>query len=699
MPMDLTNKTFGRDRVIEKIADGGMGSVWKTEHVELKVIRALKVMPEGFAGRAELVERFQREAAMMAQLHHPHIVHVHDSGHQDGVYYLVMEYLPGGSLRDRLRQAKGPLEWREALSILDQVCDGLEYAHGKHVIHRDLKPENILFDEQGRAKIADFGLGKILEDVVKTRSGSLLLKKETDQVSLGALPTVQHRPAVSMEGQLLGTLEYMSPEQRTGKEVDQRADIYAIGVICFEMLTGRTPQGILAPSEVSAESPGHLDAFVRRLLSPADRRWETVAGLRGELRRLAGSSVLPAAPATDGRGGRLDTVSTPAEPAAAAQRPAQDHPVDVSAPTGRFSRRIEPFVFDGGQKAYGREQLLSLCSQYPHEGIRYLRTGKLEEWLRYVGEDHIADMATKIRAECPDLRAGLEELITGTRPLIVETGDRVSTPEELLGWLHGHPREGQAALFGCHIGQWLEYRGFTDLSGRAARVIQTGGDQEAGVEEFATGIRPLIFRTGESVTTLEELWTFLRFNSAEARHTLYSGELEQWLKHRGWDQWSELAAEIRRTVADRIVGLKQLLQGEQGYRQQIKAAKTQAAREEQRRLRDRIAACRIHAKQALAAYRRQECINFGALAISAVLGTFGTVMFATGAYAAGIGAMAMCVTSIGMGGYFNRKMESSARLTKTWADRESEASQLLTLAVKQGLDTTGKAGDTIAGHT
>lgn len=576
--MQVIGEIFGKDRVIELLGRGGMGSVWRTEHLELKAARALKLLPEDFARQPTLVERFEREARLMAQLRHPHIVQIHDFGSRDGRYYLVMEYLPGGSLRDKLRAARGPLEWRAALAILAQVADGLEYAHAKGVVHRDLKPENILFDEQGRAKIADFGLGKILENVVKSRSGSLVVAQPDAAPSLGDLPT-RLGEGVTLEGTLVGTLEYMSPEQRRGEPVDTRTDLYALGVICFEMLTGRTPLGIEVPSEVNPEVPPHLDAFVKRLLAPAARRWANTAEVRAELQRLAIPAVTPTPPRP----------APPAPAPAAADDPkksevagAASPPASVPGARPGFTPRLEPFTFASGEQAWNKDQLLNLCARYPHEAIRHLRTGRLEEWLRYAGEDPLADRAAAIRAHCKDLRAGLRELITGRRPLILETGDPVDTPEQLLDWLREHPREGQRALTEGQIGEWLEYRGFTELAARARKALEAGGDPEAALAEFITGRRPLIFRTGDSVSTLEELWDYLRRNPAEGRHALYSGELERWLKYRGWPAWAERAARLRTEQPDRVRGLDQLLAEEEAERR--RAAAQAAARRRRTRL-------------------------------------------------------------------------------------------------------------------
>ncbi len=313
---DLVGKVFGKDLVRAKIAEGGMGSVWLTEHTELNVARALKTMPEGFSSQQDLVQRFHQEAKVLAQLHHPCIAQIHDFGCQDGVYYFIMEYLPGGSLRARLYPKGTRLPWRTALRIADQVCAGLEYAHGKGIVHRDIKPENILFDEHGNPRIADFGLGKILGDVVRTQSGSLILGQqgmamEVGQrggppASMGERPTTQKSPAnMTMLGQIVGTVDYMSPEQRRGGEVSSQSDIYSLGVTLFEMLTGELPSGMETPSERGGGCPPGVDVLVKRMMAPPDRRFssakevrERIAELvrleegRGQKKSLFGQSIL-----------------------------------------------------------------------------------------------------------------------------------------------------------------------------------------------------------------------------------------------------------------------------------------------------------------------------------------------------------------------------------------------------------------------
>lgn len=298
---DLVGRTFGKDRIISKIASGGMGSVWLTEHTELKIQRALKTMPEGFGAEPDLVQRFRQEAEVLAKLRHRHIAQIHDFGSEHGIFYFVMEYLPGGSLRSLLQPKGKRLPWRKALNIADEICAGLEYAHSKGIVHRDIKPENILFDEQGHARVADFGLGKILKDVIRTASGSLVVGQSgagvevsrrpgtprpgpPPVVSMGQRPTEQPSPAhMTLQGQVVGTMDYMSPEQRRGVEVTAQSDVYSLGVTLFEMLTGDTPSGMETPRERGAACPQALDRLVKRMLASTAHRFASVSEVRKEI--------------------------------------------------------------------------------------------------------------------------------------------------------------------------------------------------------------------------------------------------------------------------------------------------------------------------------------------------------------------------------------------------------------------------------
>lgn len=207
---------FPQLEILERIGAGGMGVVYRARQKELDRIVALKILRPDFGPEANFAERFQREARAMARLSHPHIVTVHDFGRIDDVFYFVMEYIDGVNLR-QLEKA-GQLAPAQALALVPQVCEALQYAHEQGVVHRDIKPENILITRDGRVKIADFGLAKL----------------------------AGHAEQAHLTGtwQVMGTPHYMAPEQvERPTEVDHRADIYSLGVVFYEMLTGELPLG------------------------------------------------------------------------------------------------------------------------------------------------------------------------------------------------------------------------------------------------------------------------------------------------------------------------------------------------------------------------------------------------------------------------------------------------------------------------
>jgi serine/threonine protein kinase len=210
---------LGPYEILSAIGMGGMGEVYKARDTRLNRTVAIKVLPAHFSDDPKMKARFEREAQTIAGLNHPHICVLHDVGHQDATDYLVMEYLEGQTLAQRLQKGALPLD--EALKIAGQIADALDKAHRRGVVHRDLKPSNVMLTKSG-AKLLDFGLAK--------------LKQEAQPITLSALPT---NADVTAKGTILGTLQYMSPEQLEGREADTRSDIFAFGAVLYEMLTGR----------------------------------------------------------------------------------------------------------------------------------------------------------------------------------------------------------------------------------------------------------------------------------------------------------------------------------------------------------------------------------------------------------------------------------------------------------------------------
>jgi eukaryotic-like serine/threonine-protein kinase len=223
---------LGPYEILSPIGAGGMGEVYRARDARLGRDVAIKVLPQHLSSNPELKERFEREARAISSLNHPRICTLYDIGHQDGVDFLVMEFLEGETLADRLR--KGPLPMKESLKIAMDVCDALQAAHRSGIIHRDLKPGNIMLAKNG-AKLMDFGLAKAMASGVAP-SAPLLSAAMTMTVS-EASPI----SPLTSAGAIVGTIQYMSPEQIEGKNADARSDLFALGAVLYEMTTGKRP--------------------------------------------------------------------------------------------------------------------------------------------------------------------------------------------------------------------------------------------------------------------------------------------------------------------------------------------------------------------------------------------------------------------------------------------------------------------------
>jgi serine/threonine protein kinase/WD40 repeat protein len=277
----MIGTTLSHYKIISKLGQGGMGEVYLAEDSRLDRKVALKILPEHLSERAELRERFEREARAVSSLNHPHICTLYDIGEQDGIHYLVMEHLVGETLEARL--AKGPLPLEQTLEYAIQIADALDKAHRQGVVHRDLKPGNIMLVKSG-AKLLDFGLAK--------------LQAADTPTNLSALPTEQAN--LTAEGTILGTLQYMAPEQLEAKEADSRTDIFAFGAVVYEMATGKkafegkSQASLIAAimgqdprpmSELQPMTPATLDHVVRRCMSKApEGRWQAASDVMAELR-------------------------------------------------------------------------------------------------------------------------------------------------------------------------------------------------------------------------------------------------------------------------------------------------------------------------------------------------------------------------------------------------------------------------------
>jgi len=284
-------QTLAHYRIVEKIGEGGMGVVWKAVDTTLDREVAIKVLPEAFAGEVERLARFEREAKVLATLNHPNIAGIYGLHEHDGIHFLAMEMVAGEELAARVD--RGPIPLAEALDIGGKIADALEAAHAAGIIHRDLKPANVKLTPDGKVKVLDFGLAKALAS-----------DPASGDPDPGMSPTMTS--AGTIAGMILGTAAYMSPEQARGQPVDVRADVWAFGVVLFEMLCGKrlfdgktvsdTLASVLKIEPDWKDLPDDTPPAVRRLLrrclakEPEDRLHH-IADARIEIRdALSGDS-------------------------------------------------------------------------------------------------------------------------------------------------------------------------------------------------------------------------------------------------------------------------------------------------------------------------------------------------------------------------------------------------------------------------
>jgi hypothetical protein len=275
-PEELARR-FPQLEILELLGTGGMGAVYKARQPALDRLVALKILPPEVGQDPSFAERFTREARALAKLGHQHIVIVHDFGQAGDLYYFIMEFVDGANLRQVISRRR--LEPRDALAIVPQICDALQYAHDDGVVHRDIKPENILITRRGRVKIADFGLAKLLHHGADDSPAS-------------------GRPfTLTGSRQVMGTPHYMAPEQmETPLAVDHRADIYSLGVVFHEMLTGELPLGRFAPPSQRVQMDVRLDEVVLRSLEKEpERRYQHASEVKTDVESISRSSPSAAA--------------------------------------------------------------------------------------------------------------------------------------------------------------------------------------------------------------------------------------------------------------------------------------------------------------------------------------------------------------------------------------------------------------------
>ena len=231
-PSPLVNRTIGHYKILDTLGAGGMGEVYLAQDTRLGRKIALKLLPPEFTIDAERVQRFEQEARAASALSHPNVCVIHEIGDtEDGRRFITMEYIEGTTLRQLLAQ-KG-LTLLEALDVAAQIAAGLAAAHAIGIIHRDIKPENVMLRDDGLVKVLDFGLAKLTQQTTETDAETLL----RSMVKTGS-------------GMIMGTVAYMSPEQARGLEVDSRTDVWSLGVLLYEMITGRSPFVGATPSDM-----------------------------------------------------------------------------------------------------------------------------------------------------------------------------------------------------------------------------------------------------------------------------------------------------------------------------------------------------------------------------------------------------------------------------------------------------------------
>ena len=304
--MSLTaGSRLGPYDIIAPIGAGGMGQVYKARDPRLDRVVAIKVLPEQTAQDPEFRARFEREARTISQLNHPHICAIYDVGREDGVDFLVLEFLEGETLAKRIE--KGPLPLEPALKIAIEICDALDRAHRHGIVHRDLKPGNVIVTKSG-AKLLDFGLAKQARGL-QLVAGSPATSLSPEAPAASDRPT-SLSPAMTAKGTILGTFQYVAPEQIEGQEADSRSDIWAFGCLLYELLTGtrafegRTQASLVGailkdePRPVSAiqpQLPPVLDRIVTTCLAKdPDERWQSAADIARELKwAMTASAEIP----------------------------------------------------------------------------------------------------------------------------------------------------------------------------------------------------------------------------------------------------------------------------------------------------------------------------------------------------------------------------------------------------------------------
>ncbi len=311
---------LGAYQIIEQIGQGGMATVFQAYQPSMDRYVAIKILPSHFTEDAGFVGRFTQEARTLARLEHPHILPVHDYGEQEGITYLVMRYVEAGTLKDLITQ-EGPIELEEAARILGQVGGAVDYAHSQGVVHRDIKPSNVLIDQRGNTFLTDFGIAKLVAESAQ----------------------------FTASGAIIGTPAYMSPEQGMGQPVDHRSDIYSLGVVLYELVTGRVPfraetplavllkhvnDPLLPPRQIKPDLPPPVERVTLKALAKSpDDRFQSAQEMVDALGQAVVATTLEiASPLAAGAGEATTLIRSDRTPPPPAAETAQPAPVVEAAP-------------------------------------------------------------------------------------------------------------------------------------------------------------------------------------------------------------------------------------------------------------------------------------------------------------------------------------------------------------------------------
>src|SRR5262249_10327718 len=291
MPL-LTGTRLGPYEILSPLGAGGMGEVYRAKDTRLDRIVAIKVLAPLHSSNSDFRQRFEREARAVSRLNHPHICTLHDVGHENGTEYLVMEFIDGETLASRLQ--KGPLSIGDVYRYAIQITDALDKAHKQGIVHRDLKPGNIMLTKSG-VKLLDFGLAKVAD---------------TNKIAPGVSQLATEQREITKAGTVLGTFQYMAPEQLEGKEVDARTDIFAFGAVLYEMATGNkafvgsSQASLIAAilkedprqiTQIQPLTPPIFERLVKNcLMKDPEDRWQSAHDIGNELRWISETSGLQA---------------------------------------------------------------------------------------------------------------------------------------------------------------------------------------------------------------------------------------------------------------------------------------------------------------------------------------------------------------------------------------------------------------------